>query len=298
MGASSSLSRSPLIEGLPASLAITAGVSSQLGFVSASLADGNPVADDTLVLTLKVASGNVAASSADADVSVGGTATARTLTGKASALAAFLARGDVSYTGSAVTLAVELASESQPSHVASTTVSLTAPTQTSTAAAQLTVPTSVNTTPGALVAIPFSGSSVTSSDNVQLTFEASGFATLGWQASAVVTAASSSAVSLSGSASAVSEYLAGGGVKLGSTGTGSVNVTLVSGGVTTVRSIAVSLQTATGAARVMPAVVTPRTFNVGATGGQLVFPSSAVTGTGSPCDSASQRATPSGFSAR
>ncbi|MEY4212576.1 MAG: hypothetical protein RL458_801, partial [Pseudomonadota bacterium] len=124
MGASSSLSRSPLIEGLPASLSITAGVSSRLDFVSAVLADGNPVADDTLVLTLKVASGNVAASSADADVSVGGTATARTLTGKASALAAFLARGDVSYTGSAVTLAVELASESQPSHVASTTVSL------------------------------------------------------------------------------------------------------------------------------------------------------------------------------
>jgi hypothetical protein len=105
---------SPLISSLPSSLAISSGVLSSLVFTGADLDDGNVGADESLVLTLLVTSGTLSAASGSGVV-VAGTNTARTLTGTASALEAFLQAGLVTYTGTGESLSIELARASAPS---------------------------------------------------------------------------------------------------------------------------------------------------------------------------------------
>ncbi|MBM3376425.1 MAG: hypothetical protein FJY35_10075, partial [Betaproteobacteria bacterium] len=263
---------SPSILSLPSSLVISSGVLSSLAFTGADLDDGNVSADESLVLTLGVTTGVLSATSGGG-VAVGGSNTARTLTGTASALETFLQNGSVTYNGSASGLSITLARESAPTGAAITaTAALQAVTQTTggDASAALVLP-AVVTTPGAMVSIPFGSQALVASGPVTLTFTPAG-TTLDWDITAAtgltLTPGASNSVSLSGTPEVLNTYLAAGKLKVGGSGT-----VTVSGAVT--GTISVTAQSNIAATRTLPTLTLPETFTVPPTGGNLTFASSA-----------------------
>ena len=271
---------SPAILTLPAELAIVSGVSSELAFTGADLASGTGNDSDSLVMTLGVSAGDLSATSAGGVV-VGGTQTARTLTGTASALEAFLQAGSVSYLGGATTLSVTL-TRSDGSKVR-TTASLNQQTPTAAAAPPaltFATPSGVTTTAGAVVPITFGAPPLAAPGPVTLTFTASGGASLRWLSDSVVQAPVGSAagngksVSLYGSPEALNAYLAGG--KLLAGGAGSVTGSGDASG-----TITVSAQSGnTAEVRTVPALSLPTGFTPLSANGQIVLDEGAL-GTGS-----------------
>jgi hypothetical protein len=86
---SSGTATAPVITALPSSLTVIPDSANSLVLTGAALDDGNALADDSLVLTLSVASGALSAATIS-PVTVGGTPTALTLTGTASQLGSYL----------------------------------------------------------------------------------------------------------------------------------------------------------------------------------------------------------------
>ena len=269
----------PVISALPGSLMITPGSASLLVFTGADLDDGNTAGDDSLVLTLGVDSGTLSASSGGS-VTVGGTATARTLSGTAANLEAFLQGNSLSYSGPAGTLSLSLARAAAPNGAAaSTTVALQAAgTQTlgGSAVASLVLPAAVNTTPGVSAALPFGTTPVVAAGPVTLALSASG-ASLSWAGDAnlkassagdalAISSGSGTALSLYGTAEQINAYLAAGKVKASGNGTVSATIngqsTGITGGTSSANVIAVSTVTGTATTLSLPTLNLPSAMTV------------------------------------
>ncbi len=113
LGNGAEVATAPAILQLPQSLPIMPSSASDLVLTGIDLDDGNTGGDDSLVLTLTVASGALSAVTGG-PVSVAGTATARTLTGTASQLETYLQANSVSYNGPAGALGLTLARAAAP----------------------------------------------------------------------------------------------------------------------------------------------------------------------------------------
>jgi hypothetical protein len=142
------LATAPRIVLLPSSVAITAGTSSAILLTGASLNDGD--GDDQLAtpltLTLSAANSsgviNATVGTSGVTITTGNGTSALTLSGTAAALQSFIqgsTDGSLRYTGAATSLTVELANVATGGKV-STTTQLAAPTQISASAPTLAVP--------------------------------------------------------------------------------------------------------------------------------------------------------------
>jgi hypothetical protein len=229
---------------LPSTLAITTNTASDLVFTGADLDAGNGNADEALVLSLSVASGVLSASNANS-VTVDGTATARTFTGTAANLEAYLQAGALKYNGAADGLGLSLARAAEPSGASTRTAvalqGLGAQSVGGNAVVALELPATLVTTAGATIALPFGGTPLAAAGPVTLSFAASASVTLSWDAdsdlrvsstvgAAAMTSGSGAAATLSlyGTAAQLNAYLSAGKLKASLSGTsaGSVSVTL------------------------------------------------------------------------
>jgi hypothetical protein len=281
----------PVITALPSSLTVIPGSASPLVLTGAELDDGNLAADDSLVLTLSVASGALSAT-ADGTVTVGGTGMALSLTGTATQLQTFVRAQSVSYNGPAGALSLTLARAAAPNGAAaSTTLALlAADSQTlgGSAIASLVLPETVQTTPGVSAVIPFGTTPLVASGPVTLVLNATG-ASLSWDGDAglkvsstgaAVNGGTGNALSLYGTAEQINAYFSA--AKLKASGNGAVSVTLnggtagVTGGTGGGHTITVSTATASASAVSLPTLNLPSAMTLSTGNGKITLAPGAL----------------------